>query len=485
MPGVPQIPILKSAWTLLPFIGTTNLLRFHEAAFQRYKTYGKILWEAFRDRRLVWVFDANDAEVVFRHEGKYPMREGFEAMALYRKMRPQYYGSTGLLLVHGKEWYNFRSKTQTYLLRPKLVHQYLPIMNEIANEMIERIHSIRSRSDSSIDDFVKELYRYALETIGLIALDCRLGSLKKDETDSSSDAQIIIKCANDILMLNSLLDSQILAMWRLLGRPVGKIWSKFIEANDQFTQICFRYIEKTKNRVKEVKTEQNQDASILQLLLMRPDFTPSEAVTMILDMFLAGIDTTSHSTAYTLYFLAKHKDVQAQAREEIKRVVGKSPVISEEMIADLQYLKACIKESQRLNPVVFANERTLSEDIVLSGYRVPAGTMIVIGHYVMSRLEEYFPDPFSYKPERWLRKVNSVSANKRSYKEDIHPFAVLPFGFGPRMCIGRRIAMQEMLLFLSKILQNFEVDYEGDELRMINRTVTCPEKPLRFKFFKL
>ena len=87
----------------------------------------------------------------------------------------------------------------------------------------------------------------------------------------------------------------------------------------------------------------------------------------------------------------------------------------------------------------------------------------------------YFKDPLEFRPERWIRN--------HPLKEDIHPFVFLPFGHGPRMCVGKRFAVQEIGVLLCKIVQRFNVEW-GDtrELGNIVETLLKPDGPLRLRF---
>ncbi|XP_072048810.1 sterol 26-hydroxylase, mitochondrial-like [Amphiura filiformis] len=112
----------------------------------------------------------------------------------------------------------------------------------------------------------------------------------------------------------------------------------------------------------------------------------------------------------------------------------------------MKYLKAAVKETQRLYPSAVVNSRILDEDIEIKGYNVPKGTYIMMNSYTASRDPKIFDNPDEFQPERWLQ-------NEKKY----HPFASLPFGHGTRMCVGRRLAQQEMYLLLSELIRNFRL----------------------------
>ena len=105
----------------------------------------------------------------------------------------------------------------------------------------------------------------------------------------------------------------------------------------------------------------------------------------------------------------------------------------------------------RLHPVSVGTSRTLGKDGVFSGYHIPKGTLLVSQNQITSRLEDYFPfdDPNAFNPERWIRDDNNETSQ-------IHPFCSLPFGYGKRMCIGRRMAEQSILALMFRIFKHIK-----------------------------
>ena len=172
---------------------------------------------------------------------------------------------------------------------------------------------------------------------------------------------------------------------------------------------------------------------------------------------------------------------QDRVHEELMHHVGPpgSP-ITPTALSNLHYLKACIKESQRLQPLVPQNGRALPIDVVIKGFRIPAGTQILVEHEYAATSPKYFDDPLKFRPERWLRTKQQLQQQRRGGEGSINPFMVLPFGFGSRMCIGRRFADQELWIGLSKILHNFKVSYDGDKLPLT--LIGVDKHPIKLDF---
>ena len=133
---------------------------------------------------------------------------------------------------------------------------------------------------------------------------------------------------------------------------------------------------------------------------------------------------------------------------------------------------ACIKEAMRLSPTSSGSLRVIENDVVIQGYEIPKGTMLWWLHSINNLDENVFPNPNQFIPERWIENKN-----------EIPKFANRQFSHGPRMCVGKRFAVQEIGVLLCKIVQRFNVEW-GDtrELGNIVETLLKPDGPLRLRF---
>lgn len=197
--------------------------------------------------------------------------------------------------------------------------------------------------------------------------------------------------------------------------------------------------------------------------LLSVDLPMEQKVSMIFDMMLAAIDTTTYALTYNAYFLAKNPHAQEVLYEEIVRHCGSDvddpKPLTPTILSKMRYLKAVMKETHRVKPIIPLNVRAVGRDVVIKGYLIPKGTNCFVEHEYVAKNEKYFDDPSSYRPERWLREGKSGGG---SNEERVNPFIILPFGFGARMCIGRRFAEQEIYIGLIKMIQAFRFEYDGD-----------------------
>ncbi|XP_057365879.1 cytochrome P450 4c3-like [Daphnia carinata] len=204
--------------------------------------------------------------------------------------------------------------------------------------------------------------------------------------------------------------------------------------------------------------EASQDGTLLSDLDIREE----------VDTFMfEGQDTTAAAVSWCLYLIGSHPEVQDRVSEELNLVFGTSdrPITMADIL-QLKYLECCIKEALRLYPSVAMYGRTLSEDAIIHGYVVPAGSTVAVIPYSLHRDPQQFPDPECFNPDRFW------GDNKRSR----HPYAYVPFSAGPRNCIGQKYAVMEEKVVLATVLRNFHLESleKREDLVLIGELVLRP-----------
>lgn len=143
--------------------------------------------------------------------------------------------------------------------------------------------------------------------------------------------------------------------------------------------------------------------------------------------------------------------MQKKLQAEIDPILkNKDSQVTYESLNQIPYVKACIKESLRLSPVAIGNMRTMVNEVVIGGYKIPKDVNVVGAHSIISQKSQHFPKEEEFVPERWLRDNTGPLSSANA-----HPFAYMPFGFGPRTCIGRRFAELEMTTLIMKVQVSF------------------------------
>lgn len=166
----------------------------------------------------------------------------------------------------------------------------------------------------------------------------------------------------------------------------------------------------------------------------------------VMTLLLAGYETTASALTWTWYLLARHPRAVQKLRAEAERVLqGRTPTYAD--TENLVYTLCVFKEGLRLYPSAWVLGRKAIENDVLNGYTIPAGAVLAISPYTIHRHPDFWENPEDFEPERFLPE-NAVGR---------HHFAFIPFGGGPRQCIGNNLALLEAQLIIPMVLQQFDV----------------------------
>lgn len=176
--------------------------------------------------------------------------------------------------------------------------------------------------------------------------------------------------------------------------------------------------------------------------IMSDDNLRDQSVTLL----LAGHETTAKALTWTFHALSRHADVEQQLYAEIDTVLsGRVPTVED--LPRLRYVWAVLQESMRLFPPIWVVSRIAIADDEIEGFRIPAGSLIPISPYLVHRHPDFWQDPERFDP---MRFIGSGAAQRQA-------FQFLPFGAGPRHCIGQHFASMEMQLVLIAILQRYRL----------------------------
>jgi cytochrome P450 len=225
------------------------------------------------------------------------------------------------------------------------------------------------------------------------------------------------------------------------------------------------------------RAEGEDRGDLLSMLLAARDpetgegMTPAQLRDEVMTIFLAGHETVSNALAWTGHLLAQHPDVAAKVEAEVDAVLGgRAP--GYEQLAGLRYSRMVIEEAMRLYPPAHTISRTALGPDRIGGVAIPAGAVITISPHTTHRNPTLWPDPGRFDPERF--------APARS--ADRHRFAYLPFGGGPRVCIGNSFAMTEALVILATIAQRWRLAPEpGHPVEPVGLVTLRPATGIRVR----
>lgn len=172
---------------------------------------------------------------------------------------------------------------------------------------------------------------------------------------------------------------------------------------------------------------------------------------LVLDMFVAGTDTTFATLEWVMTELVRHPRILKKAQDEVRRVVGGKGRVEESDVGELHYMRAIIKETFRLHPAVpLLVPRESVAACTLGGYHIPAKTRVFINTFAMGRDPEIWDNPLEYRPERFENGGGGeIDLKDPDYK-------LLPFGGGRRGCPGYTFALATVQVSLASLLYHFE-----------------------------
>jgi cytochrome P450 len=178
-------------------------------------------------------------------------------------------------------------------------------------------------------------------------------------------------------------------------------------------------------------------------------------------LYLAGHETTALTLSWSWYLLSQHPQVEEKLVGEWRAVLnGRTPTAHD--VPHLPYTEAVITEAMRVYPPVYLIGREATTDLELGGYRVKKGYTVFMSQWVSHKDPRYFPDPDTFRPERW----------EDGLAKRIPKYAYYPFGGGPRVCIGNTFALMEAALILAAVGQRYRFTLDPDAVIDVNPQIT-------------
>jgi len=172
--------------------------------------------------------------------------------------------------------------------------------------------------------------------------------------------------------------------------------------------------------------------------------TDRQARDEVVTLFLAGHETTANTLNWTWTLLAQHPAIEARLHAELDTVLaGRAPTLAD--LPHLRYTEMVIKESLRLYPPAWAYSREAAAAVALGERRVPQGSVVVLMVYFTHHDPRWWPEPERFDPERFSPEREA----------EIPRYAYLPFGAGPRVCIGNSFALMEARLLLATLASRY------------------------------
>ena len=289
-------------------------------------------------------------------------------------------------------------------------------------------------------------------------------------------------------------------------QALGKVWPEFLDARYKIRRISHELWDEKMAELEERgffrldldarARAADEEGCFATHLLAHPRFTSEDdrndgpygggklAAREVVEEFIAaGVDTTAHWLHWTFGCLAENADgAQARCREEARALLldpttgrRKPPatITAEDVERCLPYTRACLREANRLYPIAPFLSRAAPKDMELAGVSLPKGTTVMFSNHYLGRSAAYYGDAGEFRPERWLSKDR---------KDRPEPGAGLPFGFGSRMCAGRRIAELEAQLAVASVVLANDMRHEAPLPPPTDaKLVLSPSQPIRVR----
>ena len=172
-------------------------------------------------------------------------------------------------------------------------------------------------------------------------------------------------------------------------------------------------------------------------------------VMTVMDVFIAGLETTATALQWFMLYMVKHPEVQSRIHEEIDSVLGPDTLPLWKHRTQLPYLVATIDETLRkssIAPLLLPHKAI--KDSTLAGFNIPKGTCLMFNAWAMHQDKQEWMDPDDFNPSRFINDNGKVDQNASSK-------SFLPFGMGRRVCVGETLAKQELFVITSRLLHEF------------------------------
>lgn len=343
----------------------------------------------------------------------------------------------GLLSVEGKRW-----QTQRRMLAPlfakRTVDSFAPAMLDAAERLADEWTRL---GNGAILDIAAEM---TLITLNVLAVTIFSDGIGGDLNEFRSAMNAYFGVIGRIGALD------LLGLPPAIPRPGG---ARLRRTMEYFESIIDEIIEKRRRRMSVSGSEQPSD--LLSLLLRALDPSTGQSMSLgevcsnILTFLSAGHETTANALAWSIFLLSQSPEWRAQVQEEAEREMdGPVDGLAERLVVT----RAVVEEALRLYPPIAAISRTAHRADNLGDFYIKPGSLVVIAPYVLHRHQRLWDRPDVFDPARFLPTARSA----------IPRFAYLPFGVGPRTCIGSSFALQEATIVLAVLMRRFDLKLMPD-----------------------
>ncbi|XP_027873199.1 cytochrome P450 3A56-like isoform X3 [Xiphophorus couchianus] len=368
------------------------------------------------------------------------------------------------------QWKRIRSVLSPSFTSGRLKEMFEVMKSHSAN----LIRSMKKKADKGEALELKEFFgSYSMDVVTSTAFSVDIDSLNNPSDPFVTNIKKMLKFD----FLNPLFLA--VAFFPFLGPIFEKLEFSFFPKS--VTDFFFASLEKIKSN--RETSQQKSRVDFLQLMIdsqknngLQTDkrLSDHEILSQSMIFIFAGYETSSSSLSFLAYNLATNPEVMRKLQEEIDSTFPNKAPVQYQPLMEMDYLDSVINESLRLFPIAARLERVAKASVEINGLVIPKDMVILVPTWPLHRDPEIWPEPEKFKPERFSKKN----------KEDIDPYTYMPFGLGPRNCIGMRFALVVMKLAVVEILQQYsfsvcretEIPFEMDVQGLL-----APKRPIQLK----
>ncbi|MGB6229389.1 MAG: cytochrome P450 [Litorimonas sp.] len=339
----------------------------------------------------------------------------------------------GLLSVHGDQWKRQR-KSVAPIFRKRHMADLAPLITDVLDDFTARLDH---RPSLDLSEAMAEL------TFDVLA-KALLGDPRGLDRDRLKTATRAVVTGAGTLRPDDLLP------WpRWVPRPMTPRGSS-----------ALKRLKRAADDLIAERTAHPKD-DLVGLLIGTENLSQRERRDNLIGFFIAGHETTALTLTWALYLLGRHRPTLERVRAEVKDACGSGPVGYDRM-GDLAFTQAVIDETMRLYPPAPILNREPQEAVEVLGRTLVPGDSVLLNNYVMHRTERLWDDPLLFDPDRFLRDP-SLKAKGAPY---------MPFGAGPRICVGMAFANMEAIMVLATLARDFDIEVADDVYPRPLMTVT-------------
>ena len=351
-------------------------------------------------------------------------------------------GVKGVFNVEGESWKMHR-KLVAKGLDVGHQQQFFPSMIISLNRLFRKwnAHAIKDESF----DVQKDLMRFTVDVTTTLAFGYEMNTIENDGDVIQQELEKIFP------VIFSRINAPV-PYWRYFKLKKDR---SFDEALLKINGLVDQFIHKAQNKLIKNPELKEKPTNFLEAILVASEsdgkVSMEDIRSNLITLLLAGEDTTAHTVAWIIYLISGNKEIQKKIQKEVDELIQGNIANDYNLVNnEFKYITAVAMEAMRLKPVapllLFESKR----DVEIKGYLFKKGDTILTHSRFAGLQPEYFVNPESFNPERWL-----IKGRKRDgHNED----AFTPFGGGPRFCPGRNLAFLEIKLLLSMLMKNFDVE---------------------------